>query len=155
MTKTKLIQKVEKLLTKNNLSISLKDIDRPWGAFWYISPNSLNTFLKLFFPNFNSNNQSISPKILLVEANKRLSLQLHYKRSEEWYVVEGPVKIIKNDQEIILNKGESITLNSKENHRLCGLEKAGIVAEIWIHNDQSDPSTEDDIIRLQDDFSRN
>ena len=154
MTKLKLIKKTEKWLSKNNLSISAKDIERPWGAFWHISSDSLNIFLKLFFPDFNPNNQFISPKILLVEPNKRLSLQIHHKRSENWYVVDGPVKVIANNKEFILKAKESITLKSEENHRLCGLEKPGIVAEIWIHNNPLNPSTEDDIIRLEDDFSR-
>ncbi|MFA7675859.1 MAG: cupin domain-containing protein [Candidatus Shapirobacteria bacterium] len=155
MTKMKLIKKTEKWLQKNHLSFSLKDIERPWGAFWHISPDSLNNFLDLFFPNFNPNNQFISPKILLVEPHKRLSLQIHHKRSEEWYVVDGPVKVVADNNELILEKGQSITLKKEETHRLCGLEKAGIVAEIWIHNDPSDPSTEEDIIRIEDDFTRN
>lgn len=155
MTKTKLIEKTEKWLAKNNLSISSKDTERPWGAFWCISPNSLGTFLSLFFPGFNPKNQFISPKILLVEKSKRLSLQLHHKRSEKWYVIDGPVKIIANNQELILKTKDSINLKSKENHRLCGLNKPGIVAEIWIHNNPLDPSTENDIVRLEDDFHRN
>lgn len=154
MTKIELIKKVEKWLVENNLKISSKDTKRPWGAFWHISPDSLKTFLKLFFPNFKYNNQFISPKILLVEANKRLSLQFHHKRSEEWHIIEGPVKVVKGEEELTLNKGESITLSSKEKHRLCGLENAGIVAEIWIHNNKANSSTEADIIRLEDDFAR-
>lgn len=150
-----LIDKVEKWLSENNLLIFSKDIDRPWGAFWCIDSESLNHFLELFFPNFNPNGLFISPKILLVEPQKRLSLQLHHQRSENWYVVDGPVKVIANNKELILKTGESIILNAEENHRLCGLENAGIVAEIWIHNDPSNPSTEDDIVRLEDDFHRN
>ena len=154
MTKIELINKVEKWLSENNLSVSIKDLNRPWGAFWHISPESLNHFLELFFPNFNPNGLFVSPKILLVEPQKRLSLQLHHQRSENWYVVADPVKVIANDKELILKTGESIVLKTEENHRLCGLENAGIVAEIWIHNDPSNPSTEDDIVRLEDDFNR-
>lgn len=154
MTKLELIEKTEKWLVENNLSVSFKDLERPWGAFWHISPNSLNHFLELFFPDFNPQGLFVSPKILLVEANKRLSLQLHHKRSEKWHIVDGPVKIIAGDKELILNTGEDIILKSEENHRLCGLENAGIVAEIWMHNNPSNPSNEDDIVRLEDDFNR-
>lgn len=155
MNKSQLIQHVEDILSKNQLEVSQKDIDRPWGAFWCISPNSLDHFLELYFPDFHSNGLSISPKILAVEPQKRLSLQLHHRRSEKWFVIDGPVKVVANDQEITLKSGESIVLNTKENHRLCGLDQPGVVAEIWIHNDPSNPSTEDDIVRLEDDFARN
>ncbi|HPT66198.1 MAG TPA: cupin domain-containing protein [Candidatus Woesebacteria bacterium] len=155
MTKNQLIEQTEKWLVDNKLVIASKDLERPWGAFWHISADCLDTFLKLFFPNFQSNNQFISPKILIVEPDKKLSLQIHNKRDEEWYVVQGPVKVIANGQEFILNTGESITLKNKENHRLCGFKKPGIIAEIWKHLDPSNPSTEDDIVRLDDDFSRN
>lgn len=30
----------------------------------------------------------------------------------------------------------------------------GVVAEIWQHTDKDNPSNEDDIVRVQDDFGR-
>lgn len=154
MTKAELIKHVEDYLAEKQLSVSQKDTERPWGAFWHISPESLDTFLKLYFPDFQPNGQSISPKILLVEAQKRLSLQLHHRRSEEWYVIEGPVEVIANDQELILQPGQAVTLKAEEDHRLCGLDQFGLVAEIWIHTDPQNPSNEDDIVRIEDDFAR-
>ena len=50
--------------------------------------------------------------------------------------------------------GNIIQLKQGERHRLIGLDGWGIVAEIWRHTDASNPSNEDDIIRLQDDFGR-
>jgi mannose-6-phosphate isomerase len=50
--------------------------------------------------------------------------------------------------------GETITLKQGERHRLIGLDDWGIVAEIWVHTDVNNPSNEDDIVRLQDDFGR-
>jgi mannose-6-phosphate isomerase-like protein (cupin superfamily) len=154
VTKLKLIEKTEKWLLKNNLSVSQKDLDRPWGAFWHITPNSLNHFLDLFFPGFDPQSLFISPKILLVEPNKRLSLQFHYKRSEKWHVINGPVKIIVDNKELILNTDENIVIKSQQKHRLIGLKNSGLVAEIWMHNNPSDPSNENDIVRLEDDFNR-
>jgi hypothetical protein len=49
---------------------------------------------------------------------------------------------------------EIITLQQGERHRLIGLDSWGIVAEIWKHTDYNNPSDEDDIVRLQDDFGR-
>jgi hypothetical protein len=47
-----------------------------------------------------------------------------------------------------------ITLKKGERHRLIGLSGWGKVAEIWQHTEPDNPSDEDDIIRLQDDFGR-
>ena len=46
-----------------------------------------------------------------------------------------------------------VRLVKGERHRLIGLEDYGFVAEIWQHTD-SIPSDEEDIVRVQDDFSR-
>ena len=47
-----------------------------------------------------------------------------------------------------------IELQKEERHRLIGLSDFGIVAEIWIHTDPANPSDENDIVRLQDDYAR-
>jgi hypothetical protein len=45
-------------------------------------------------------------------------------------------------------------LKKGERHRLIGFETWGVVAEFWQHTDPTNPSNEEDIIRLQDDYSR-
>jgi hypothetical protein len=45
-------------------------------------------------------------------------------------------------------------LKQGERHRLIGLDGWGIVAEIWQHTNAQQPSDEDDIVRVQDDFGR-
>jgi len=50
--------------------------------------------------------------------------------------------------------GNQIKLNQGERHRLIGLNDWGVVAEIWQHTDAQNPSDEDDIVRVQDDFGR-
>jgi hypothetical protein len=54
----------------------------------------------------------------------------------------------------VVHEQESIELATGERHRLVGLETWGIVAEIWVHTEPSDPSDESDIVRLEDDFGR-
>jgi len=49
---------------------------------------------------------------------------------------------------------EIVHLAKGQRHRLVGLDGWGIVAEIWQHTDASNPSDENDIVRLQDDFGR-
>ena len=53
-----------------------------------------------------------------------------------------------------LEVGETIVLEKGERHRLMGLENWGVVAEFWQHTDPCYPSDEDDIVRVQDDYSR-
>ena len=53
-----------------------------------------------------------------------------------------------------LKKGDKIKLQKGERHRLIGLDGWGVIAEIWQHTDAENPSDEEDIVRLQDDFGR-
>jgi len=53
-----------------------------------------------------------------------------------------------------LNIGDIIQLKQGERHRLIGLDNWGIIAEIWQHTDATNPSDEEDIVRVQDDFGR-
>ena len=39
-------------------------------------------------------------------------------------------------------------------NRLVGLDKIGVVAEIWIHTDLNNLSDENDIVRINDDYKR-
>jgi hypothetical protein len=45
-------------------------------------------------------------------------------------------------------------LKKGERHRLIGLDDYGVIAEIWQHIDTENPSDEDDIVRVQDDYGR-
>ena len=107
----------------------------------------------------NKSIKDASPKILVIKPKKRLSWQYHYRRSEIWSVIKGSIKVIKSDDnteqnEYILNKGDQIEIKKEERHRIVGLDKYALVAEIWIHTDKENPSNEEDIVRVQDDFDR-
>lgn len=55
----------------------------------------------------------------------------------------------------VMEPGEIVHLRQGVRHRLIGTDTNwGIIAEIWQHTDKDNPSNEDDIIRLQDDFGR-
>ena len=51
-----------------------------------------------------------------------------------------------------LNIWDVVQLKQGERHRLIGLDGWGIVAEIWRNTDIKNPSDENDIVRLKDDF---
>jgi hypothetical protein len=58
------------------------------------------------------------------------------------------------NQSQILVTGDCVMLEKEERHRLIGLESWAVIAEIWQHTDIENPSNEEDIVRLQDDFGR-
>mgnify|MGYP001342216394 CR=1 FL=1 len=88
-----------------------------------------------------------------------MSWQYHNRRAEIWQVYKGTAGIIRSysDEENEIkeyNEGYQIILQQGERHRLIGLDDYCVVAEIWQHTDADNPSDEEDIIRVQDDFGR-
>lgn len=151
---------VEKLLKEANLEIASKDLSRPWGGFFVIEEKQTEAFINKFFADKKIDTSGkLSPKILVVAPQKRLSWQYHFRRSEIWKLIEGEAGIVRSNtdeqgsvQNMILQK--IVELKKGERHRLVGLSDWGIVAEIWQHTDPTHPSDENDIVRLQDDFGR-
>ena len=62
--------------------------------------------------------------------------------------------MILKEKKRTLKKGDKITINQGERHRIIGMSDYAVVAEIWIHTDTDNPSDESDIIRIQDDYDR-
>lgn len=161
--KKEIFDKIEKMLGAQGFNLVAKDDTRPWGGFFVIDENQAQDFANRYFDGINVNNLKISgklsPKILIVAPQARLSWQYHHRRAEIWQVVEGTVGIKRSttDEEGELKEyhpKEQVKLQQGERHRLIGLESWGVVAEIWQHTDASNPSDEDDIVRVQDDFGR-
>lgn len=144
-------------------TITSSDLNRPWGGFYVIDEAQAQQFADTFFDGLDVSTLKIggklSPKILLVAPEKRLSWQYHNRRAEIWKVVSGKVGVVRSDDDhegelVVHNEGDVITLAQGERHRLVGLDVQGVIAEIWQHTDANHPSDEDDIIRVQDDFGR-
>ncbi len=159
----KIFIETEEKLRKQGFDFDQMDFERPWGGFFVIREVQTLEFIKAYFPGVAMDNLidglKISPKILMVAPGKKLSWQYHFRRSELWRVVSGPVGIAtsENDEEMpskTYNTSDTITLRTGQRHRLIGLENWGIVAELWLHADPEHPSDEDDIVRLQDDYNR-
>ena len=154
----------EKILQNEGFKFEEKDFDRPWGGFLVIWEEQTRKFIEKYFPDVTldqlGKDLKVSPKILMVAPGKKLSWQYHFRRSELWRVIKGPVGItISESDEMMPSRvffeGESITLKTGQRHRLIGLDAWGIIAELWLHEDPKNPSDEDDIVRVQDDFNRN
>ena len=148
----------------NNLGFQIVDsnFEKPWGAYFCIDEKQVQYFSDKFFNGIDVDSlkvkNKLSPKILIVKPNMRLSWQYHNRRAEIWQVYKGPVGVVQSDTDIeneLKNyiPGDQIKLNQGERHRLVGLADYGVVAEIWQHTDEV-PSNEEDIIRVQDDFGR-
>ncbi|MWB96094.1 phosphoheptose isomerase [Flavobacterium sp. GA093] len=163
LEKPAVFEEIAKFLAAENFTVASQDQSRPWGGFFVLDESQAAAFAAKFFPHLNMSDiqitNKLSPKILIVAPNKRLSWQYHFRRAEIWKVLVGPVgvKISDTDQEGELKElvaDSFIQMDKGERHRLIGLDSWGIVAEIWQHTDPENPSDEDDIVRLQDDFGR-
>ena len=150
-------------LAAQNLTVVSSDFSRPWGGFFVIDENQAQEFANLYFDGLDVSGLrvagKVSPKILLVNPEARLSWQYHQRRSEIWTVVKGPVGIVRSDTDEepgleVHESGSTIVFAKEERHRLVGLENWGVVAEFWQHTDPNHPSDEEDIVRVQDDYKR-
>lgn len=161
--KQALFQEIAEKLQQQGFAIERQDPTRPWGGFFVIQEDQAQEFANTYFNGLSVEGLRISgklsPKILLVAPHQRLSWQYHHRRAEIWQVVQGPVGVatsVTDEQgEVKTHQvGERIVLQQGERHRLVGLKDWGVLAEIWQHTDANNPSDEDDIVRVQDDFGR-
>ncbi len=109
----------------------VKIVKRPWGEF------------KQFVLN-----KKCTVKIIEVNPEQELSLQLHKHREEEWYfLTSGFVQIKK--RKIKVRRGEIVNIGKNVPHRLIAKEKKVFVLEISLGNFK-----ENDEIRLEDKYER-
>ena len=156
-------KEIKKEIESFGFTIVSHDFERPWGGFLVIDESQAQYFSNKFFEGLDVNTLRIggtlSPKILIVKPNARLSWQYHNRRAEIWEVYKGTAGIIRSDSDEenemgVYSEGDQIILKQGERHRLIGLDDYSVVAEIWQHTDTNHPSDEEDIIRVQDDFGR-
>ena len=157
------LTKIEKEIKSFGFEITSKDFQRPWGGFLVILEEQAQEFADKFFDGINVENIKIggklSPKILVVKPNSKLSWQYHHRRAEIWKVFKGEVGVSRSfdDNQKPQKKlitGDQIKLKKGERHRLIGLTDYAVLAEIWQHTDPNNPSDENDIVRLSDDYGR-
>lgn len=161
--KHEIFDTIQSYLDKQGLKVVAKDANRPWGGFFVIDESQAQKFSDLFFKEVNLNDLKISgklsPKILVVQPEKRLSWQYHHRRAEIWKLIAGEAGVVTSNTDAEgevknLKQGEIVRLNCGERHRLVGLKDWGMLSEIWQHTDAAHPSDEEDIVRVQDDFGR-
>ncbi len=166
--KQEVLREVLHSIEQGGYSIAEQDLSRPWGGFFRFPTSDADKFLTEFFPDLNadearlgSDSIELSPKILVVSPEQRLSWQYHHRRSEVWrFLTKGAYKKSSTNAEPIDNmnaqEGELVIFGPNERHRLIGaVGRYTFVAEIWQHTVPTEPSDEEDIIRVQDDYRRN
>ena len=107
---------------------------RPWGSY---------TLLEEY--------QGYKIKKITVLPDQKLSLQLHYHRSEHWVIVKGMAWVEVDNQQFFLRPGESTFIRAGEKHRLSNPGK--IPLEI-IEVQFGEILEETDIIRYDDIYGR-
>ena len=108
---------------------------RPWGTYTVLEDS-----------------QGYKIKRIEVNPGCRLSLQKHFHRSEHWIVVSGTALVTIGDKETLVRPNESTYIQIGELHRL---ENPGKVDTILIEVQVGSYLDEDDIVRVEDDFTRN
>jgi mannose-6-phosphate isomerase len=106
--------------------------NRPWGRF----------------EKFHEN-KPCTVKLIYINANSRLSLQYHNKRSEFWKVVKGTAIVELDDKVVILTEDETITIPRRAKHRVGALDSDCVILEIAYGK-----FDENDIVRIEDDYQR-
>lgn len=108
--------------------------ERPWGKYFVIE-----------------NEEHYKLKRIQVNPGQRLSYQFHHHRQEFWTIVEGEAVVTLDDKEINLKYGESIFIPLGSKHRI---ENRGSELLLFIEVQTGTYFGEDDIVRLEDDYSR-
>jgi mannose-6-phosphate isomerase len=90
-------------------------------------------------------------KRIVVLPKHRLSLQLHYHRSEHWIVVAGTAKVTCGDEEKLITANQSTYVPPCTKHRL---ENPGVIPLVIIEVQNGQYLGEDDIVRFSDDYAR-
>ena len=157
------LHKIENEIKELGFDIISKDFERPWGGFLVINESQAQEFANKFFDGIDIQTLKIggklSPKILIVEPNSKLSWQYHHRRKEIWKVFKGNIGISrshdnKQNPVVKIDEGDQVKLEKGERHRLIGLDDYAVLAEIWQHTDSNHPSDENDIVRLDDEYGR-
>jgi mannose-6-phosphate isomerase-like protein (cupin superfamily) len=127
-----LFKNIKKEIESFGFSSVSHDFKRPWGGFLVIDETQAQDFSDKFFEGLDVNTLKIggklSPKILIVKPNTRLSWQYHNRRAEIWQVYKGTAGIIRSDsveenEMKEYNEGDQIVLKQGERHRLIRLDE--------------------------------
>lgn len=107
---------------------------RPWGNYTILAEG-----------------EGYKVKRITINPGAKLSLQLHYHRSEHWTVISGTGKLTLDDKEIFFRENESTYIPIGVRHRL---ENPGKLPLSIIEVQNGKYLGEDDIVRFDDVYGR-
>lgn len=93
------------------------------------------------------NRDELTIKTLLLLDGEATSLQFHKNRDEFWFAIT-PVKIVKGEDEILLEGGKTAGIPREKKHRLVGIDMS------WVVEVSYGDFSEEDIVRLEDKYGR-
>ena len=126
---------VDELKRRDSSRHSLQPVvHRPWGT--YETTDSGDRF---------------QTKRIVVKPGEKLSLQMHYHRSEHWIVVSGTAIVTIDDKVQIVSENQSVYIAAGSTHRL---ENPGKVPLHLIEVQCGSYLGEDDIVRFEDKYAR-
>ena len=125
------VQEIRKNSELHNIHLTAH---RPWGTYTVLEDT----------PGYKIKRIEVKP-------GKRLSLQKHLHRNEHWTVVSGTATVTVGDETRLVRPNESTYIKMGEIHRL---ENEGKIPVILIEAQVGEYTGEDDIVRIEDDFSR-
>ncbi|OJU96443.1 MAG: mannose-1-phosphate guanylyltransferase/mannose-6-phosphate isomerase, partial [Acinetobacter sp. 38-8] len=130
------IKKIVEQLKNDNRSeyYRHREVYRPWGKYDSIDQSS-----------------RYQVKRITVKPGQKLSIQMHYHRSEHWIVVSGTAKIHKGTESFLLTENESVYIPLGEIH---ALENPGKLPLELIEVQSGSYLGEDDIVRFDDLYGR-
>jgi mannose-1-phosphate guanylyltransferase/mannose-6-phosphate isomerase len=105
---------------------------KPWG--WYLTLEE---------------NGDFKVKKIYVKPGHQFSLQYHNDREEHWTIIQGIGTITQGEIESTIRPGEYAYIPKEQIHRLNGGENGITFIEV-----QRGVCSEDDIVRLKDDYGR-
>ena len=109
--------------------------ERPWGNYTVLSEDAPDHKVKR----------------IVVHPGKRLSLQLHAKRAEHWFIVAGTAQVTVDGTVTTRTPGEAIDIPRGAAHRIAN---EGAEDVVFIEVQHGTYFGEDDIVRIEDDFGR-
>lgn len=128
-------QVVEKLKSDKRKEISENvTMYRPWGCYTVLAEG-----------------EGFKVKKITVNPGAKLSLQMHYHRSEHWTVISGTGKLILDDKVVVFKENESTYIPIAVKHRL---ENPGSIPLSIIEVQNGRYLGEDDIVRFDDVYGR-
>ncbi len=107
---------------------------RPWGSYTILAEG-----------------EGYKVKKITINPGAKLSLQMHYHRSEHWTVISGTGKLTLDDKEVFFRENESTYIPIGVRHRL---ENPGKLPLSIIEVQNGKYLGEDDIVRFDDVYGR-